>query len=122
LPDDPTLAKQMTVFERTGIVPSQFHYGNEPPAGEVTVAMQEGPATRTAVLFSTLGEFDVCTRLDPSRLASTGAVLAVYSRRRAPAFLPQVAERIAALPEAEQAVAVAVVHEVLCLMQREEAK
>jgi hypothetical protein len=122
LPGDPTLAKQLMVFERTGIVPSRFQYGQELPGNDVTVALQEGAATRTAVLFSALAEFDVCTRLDPGKLESPQAVLAVYSRRGAPGFLPQVAERIARMPEAEQEVAVALVHDVLCLMQRAEGK
>ncbi len=120
LPEDPTLAKQMMVFERTGIAPSRFQYGDAPAAGDIDVAPQEGAATRQAVLFSTLGEFDACRRLDPSRFATTKDVLAAYMRQGAPGALPIFAERIAAYPTADRAVAVTLAHELLCILQRED--
>jgi hypothetical protein len=121
LPDDPTLAKQMMVLERTGVAPSRFQYGDEPPSEDVEVAAQEGAAARQAVLFSTLGDFNACSRLDPARFATPADVLPAYARRGAPAGLPEFAELIAALPEADLAVAVATAHELLCALQRAEA-
>jgi hypothetical protein len=122
LPEDPTLAKQMTVFERTGIVPSRFQYGTEMPGEEITVAMQEGAPTRTAALFSTLSEFDACQQLDPSKYRTLDAVLARYSRPGAPDYLPRVAASIAGLPEGDRETALATAHDVLCIMQSEEAR
>jgi hypothetical protein len=117
LPEDPTLAKQMMLFERTGIVPSRFQYGNAPPGEDVTVAMEEGAAIRTAVLFSTLSEFDACTQLDPASYRTADAVLARYSRPGAPDYLPKFAASITALPEADRNDALATAHQLLCIMQ-----
>lgn len=122
LPDDPTLAKQLMVLERTGIEPSHFHYGAAPPAQDIKVAAQATPGTQSAVLFSTLSQFDVCTRINPTRYAASEDLLAAYSRSGAPPVLPKIAASIANLPNSEQATALAVSHEVLCLLQQEEAE
>ncbi len=122
LPNDPTLAKQLMVFERTGIEPSRFHFGTEVAPADIDVKASKGAATRQAVLFSTLSKFDVCTRLNPDRFTTDADLLETYSRDGAPDILPQIATSIELLPEHEQKVALAIAHDVLCLAQREEAR
>ncbi|MCA8881703.1 MAG: hypothetical protein KDA73_17520 [Rhodobacteraceae bacterium] len=122
-PDDPTLAKQMMVYERTGIRPASFTYGKITPAEPVEVAVDEAKSKAVSgVLFSSLKDFDVCTRINPARYGSPEEVLAIYTRRGAPAILPGLRERIAAMPDESQQVAVAVTHDVLCALQREEER
>jgi hypothetical protein len=121
LPDDPTLAKQLMMWERIGILPAAFQFGDAPPEGEVAVEVAEGAQTRRSVLFSTFGDYDVCDSLSPDRLPDPADQLAAYGRMGAPPVLPRIAEVIAALPAAEQAAALRVSYDILCLIKTDEA-
>ena len=122
-PEDPTLAKQLMIFERTGIAPSSFQFGADLPGGEVTVSAEaNSTAMRQAVLFSTLSDYDACARLDPARYRTPAAALAAYSLPGAPETLPQIAADIASLPETDQPAALVAARDVLCILQREDAR
>jgi hypothetical protein len=120
LPDDPTLAKQMMMWERMGDRPATFQFGTAPPVAEVVFEAGANPQTRRGVLFSTFGDYDVCVGLDPDQVGDTEAQLAAYRLMGVPPVLPKIAAKIAALPAGEQAAALRVSYEVLCAIRTEE--
>lgn len=123
LPEDPTLAKQMMVYERTGIAPGSFTFGKVAPTAPVEAKVQEAvAATKSAVLFSTLSKFDACSRLNPARYSSTEQALAVYSDNGAPDYFPKIKALIEKQPWSEQVAATAMAREVICIIQLEEKK
>ena len=122
-PDDPTLAKQMMVFERTGIEPGALIFGKDAPAEPVAATVNATvAAAKSSILYSTLSEFDACHRLNPERLNNTEQTLANYARANAPDSLPKIKVSIEALPPGEQAAALAVAHDILCILQEGEGK
>ena len=78
-------------------------------------------AIKSSVLFSTLSDFDVCTRLNPDRYADVQGLLAVYKRPSSPQMLATVAQKIEALPPDDWVAATTAAHVVLCQIQREGA-
>ncbi len=120
-PDNPTLARQMMIYERTAIVPGALQFEAEAPG--TAVALDAAAASvRQAVLFSSLSEFDACTRLDPERFATADDVIAAYSRPGAPDTVKALAADLAALPDGDKPTAVIVAHSLLCTLQLEESK
>jgi hypothetical protein len=120
LPEDPTLAKQMMMWERMGDRPAAFQFGDAPPASEVAFEVAEGPQTRRTVLFSTFGDYDVCNDLNPDRLRDPEDQLAAYGRLGVPPVLPKIAAVITALPADERPAALRMSYETLCLIKKEE--
>ena len=117
-PDDPLLVKQMVIFERTGLAPTSLALG--PDGAAVAVEAQKTlVAIKSSVLFSTLSDFDVCTRLNPDRYADVQGLLAVYKRPSSPQMLAAVAQKIEALPPDDWVAATTAAHVVLCQVQRE---
>lgn len=120
-PNDPTLAKQMMVFERTGIAPSAFTYGQAAPTAPVDVTVQENVAVaKSAVLFSSLAGFDACGRLDPARFSDPAGVLFEYRRANTPELVKRAGARIETFDPADRPLALATAHQILCLVQEAE--
>lgn len=121
LPEDPTLAKQMMVYERTGIAPAAFTFGAVAPVQPVEAKVQESlAATKSAVLFSAFGGYDACTRLRPDRFATTQDAIDAYAAKGTPGYFAKIGTALEQRPAREHAAAVAAAHEVLCIVQREE--
>lgn len=121
LPDDPTLAKQMMLYERTGISPAEFTYGKDVPATPVAaVVNEEVVKAKSAILFSTLSEFDACSLVDPEEYADASETLKVYDRHNAPDLLKKLKTEIEALDPELQDAAVISAHRILCILQEEE--
>lgn len=118
-PENPTLARQMMVYERSAIRPASLSFA-EGEADEVVVdtALASG---KQALLFSGLSEFDACSRLDPLRFGSADQVLAAYKLGNPPELVQTVGAQIEGLPSADQTVAVNVAHQILCEVQENEA-
>lgn len=122
-PEDPTLAKQLMVYERTGIKPDGLVFGKQAPDAPLKAEVDERiAAAKSSILYSTLSEFDACHRLNPERLNSTEATLRNFTRTNAPDWLAPVKAKIEARPPEEQALALAATHDVLCILQQEEGK
>jgi hypothetical protein len=115
LPDNPALARQMMVFERTGITPSALSLEQDAP---VAVTVAEGAAAHRSVLFGSLQGKDLCRDLAAERFGDDlTRTLAAYDDRGAP--LSTVAARIKDLPAEQQGSALAAVHALLCELERE---
>ncbi|WP_424990780.1 hypothetical protein [Fluviibacterium sp. S390] len=118
LPEDPTLAKQMMLYERTGISPEAFTYGDTTSAGPVVAVMnEEAVKAKSAILFSSLSKYDACSKLDPEEYGTPADVLALYARSTAPAMLKRIKAEIEALDPEMQPAAVITAHLVLCAVQ-----
>lgn len=120
-PHDPVLVKQMVIYERTGIQPTQIDYG-EGSGGPTPVTLQkEAAAAGRAVLYSLFKSYDVCVQLRPGRLTEE-SLLANYRTPGAPPGLAEVATRIEAMPAALRGDVLVMTHELLCRLQREERR
>ena len=75
-------------------------------------------AAKSAVLFSALGDFDACSRLDPRRFADADAALFAYGRANAPEVARAAGARIAAMDERDQEAALTLAYEILCAVQK----
>ncbi|WP_138464524.1 hypothetical protein [Poseidonocella sp. HB161398] len=113
-PENPTLARQMMVFERTQLQPAEVAFREDRAA---PVAAGPSAAARQSVLFSGFGSYDACQQLDPGRFASDADTLAAYGRGDPPVLVRRTAARIAALPEAQRGTALALAHGLLCDVQ-----
>ncbi len=121
-PDNPTLARQMMVHERTAITPWRLTY-DETADNDAPVRLDTGAAgAKQAVLFSSLSDYDACSRLDPERFATADETLSAYSRGDPPDLVRAVGDQIGALPGDERGLAVQLAHEILCQIQIEEEK
>jgi hypothetical protein len=121
-PDNPTLARQLMVYERTAIVPGELRFDAGSPAGTSVAVDASAAPSRQAVLFSSLSEFDACTRLDPERFATAEDAIAAYTRRGAPDVVQSIAAELDALSGDEKNTAVKVTHSLLCRLQLEEGQ
>lgn len=121
-PDNPTLAKQMMVFERTALTPANLTYDEGFGASDAVTVNAEVGAIKQAVLFSSLSEYDACSRLDPERFATAADALAAYQRGDPPKTVQVAAEAIEELPESERELGIRLAHEILCEVQFGEAQ
>ncbi len=120
-PDDPLLAKQMVIYERTGIQPKALDYG-EGSEGPTEVTLQkEAAAAARSVLYSVFGKFKVCTQLNPERL-SEASLLKNYRSANAPDYLAEVADRIEAMPASARGEVLIMTHDLLCTLHKEERR
>lgn len=121
-PDNPTLAQQMMVFERTTLRPSLIAFGDagaEPQAVDVDPTLA---GAKQAVLFSDLSEYDACSRLDPGRFGSPEDTLAAYGRGDPPELVRAIADRLGGVADEDKGIAVTLAHEILCDVQATEAE
>lgn len=116
-PDNPTLARQMMVYERTALRPDAVAFTED--GASVAVSQDAGAAAgKQAVLFSSaLSDFDACSQLDPERLSTPEATLRVYARPNAPDIVRAVGTNLEALPEEDRSTGLRVAHTLLCEMQ-----
>jgi hypothetical protein len=119
-PDNPTLARQMMVYERTAIVPATLAFENSGSASNVTIDPSAAGA-KQVVLFSALSEFDACARLDPERFATPADILAAYNRDNSPELVRAFGEQMRSMEDNNIEVALRFSHRVLCQMQDEGA-
>ncbi|MGZ2256621.1 hypothetical protein [Roseobacter sp. A03A-229] len=116
-PNNPTLARQMMVYERTAITPKAVSYSEGAPQSPL---QQNGgiASGKQAVLFSSeLSDFDACSQLDPERLATADATLRVYARPNAPDVVRLVGAELGALPAEDKESGLRIAHGILCKMQ-----
>ncbi|WP_342075686.1 hypothetical protein [Yoonia sp. SS1-5] len=121
-PDNPALAQQMMVYERTALVPGEIAFGT---AGEAPTAVNLDAGTaasRQAVLFSSLSGFEACDRLDPDRFGTPEATLAAYGRGDPPALIQSVARRLDAVAADDLPLAITIAHGILCDVEQSEAE
>lgn len=113
-PDNPVLAAQMMISERTGLAPATLQF--DPRGDGVGVAPSPGAVARGAGLFSTVASRDLCRELDPARFDNDPAkVLQAYD---VIAPLAGAASQVRALPDdAQRRAALAGSHAVLCALK-----
>ena len=116
-PDNPTLARQMMVFERTALRPAEIAYGGEGAPAQTTQLDETLASAKQMVLFSDLSDYDACSRLDPDRFGSAEDTLAAYRRGDPPELVQAVATRLDGLPEADRPAALRLSHDILCDVQ-----
>lgn len=116
-PDNPTLARQMMVFERTALRPTEIAYGNEGSPAQSTQLEETLASAKQMVLFSDLSDYDACSRLDPDRFGSPEDTLAAYDRGDPPELVQAVATRLGAVSEADKPTALRLAHDILCDVQ-----
>lgn len=113
-PENPTLARQMMVYERSQVRPDALNYTEGAPATAV-VAAQAGAGT--AVLFSSESNgFDACQLLEPGVVASE-TTLARYARPNAPEVVREIGVQLGELSETELATGLRIANDILCIMQ-----
>lgn len=96
------------VYERTGIAPGALTFGKAVPVASVEATGQEAMmAPKSTVLFSTMRDFDACSRLNPARYAATGDALGVYADAAAPRSFPHIKALIEQQPDADHGPATA---------------
>jgi hypothetical protein len=112
-PDNPVLARQMMISERSGLNATNLRF--DPEAAGVAVTLAAGSGARGANLFSNTGARDFCRELAPERFANdTGNILNAYGDIEV--FAP-VATRVRALPAEHRLGALIAAHAMLCATQ-----
>lgn len=115
--DNPSLAQQMMIFERTGLRPSEVSFGI---TGEdvKSVELDTLVAQRTAsVLYNAFGDFDVCGRLRPERLGDPAGTLGTYNAAGSPDVVQQIGGYLSLVSEQELPTALALSHDILCAVK-----
>jgi hypothetical protein len=116
-PDNPRLAREMMVYERTRLKPAALSFDTSGPATEVTVG--EGAGATAAVLYSALKSADNCRELAPARSGNdVNKLLEAYNNRGGP--LAVVATQVRALPPEQRAGALESVRTLLCELEKPE--
>lgn len=114
-PDNPTLARQMMIYERHRLVPGALKLDQD-FGSAVTAAA--GPDTRSAVLFSNLQGKALCRDLAPAEYGNdTAKLLRAWGDVGKP--LSDLAEAVGALPADQRAPALAGAHALLCGLERD---
>ncbi len=119
--DNPSLAQQMMVFERTGLRPSELSFGTA--AGEDVRPLRSGYercARAYQVLYNAFGDFDVCGRLRPERLDDPAGTLGTYTSAGAPEVVQQIGGYLSRVSEQELPTALALSHDILCAVKDSE--
>jgi len=117
LPGNPTLARQLMVFERTAILPGRLKFEEASGEGEAVTLEASLAGAKQTVLFSNLADFDACSQLDPLRYATAEETLAAYGRGDPPQMVKAVGTVLDDVDEADREVAVGLAHSILCEMQ-----
>jgi len=120
LPDNPTLARQMMVFERTAILPGRLKFDETTGESEAVTLEASLSGAKQTVLFSDMSDYDACSQLDPGRFASPEDTLAAYGRGDPPSMVTAVATALGGVPEPDRAMAVDLAHSILCEVQMAE--
>jgi hypothetical protein len=114
-PDNPALALQMMIFERTGITPSTLTFDK---GSGVAVKLAEGAAAHQAVLFASLQGKDLCRDLAATRFGDdVKKILQAYDDRGEP--LATVAAKVRDLPDEHKRSSLVAVHAFLCELEKE---
>lgn len=114
-PDNPALARQMMIFERTGITPSTLNFDKGPG---VAVKL-ERTAAHQAVLFGSLQGKDLCRELAPTRFGDdVKKTLQAYDDQGEP--LATVAAKVRDLPDEHKRSSLVAVHAFICKLEKEE--
>lgn len=109
-PDNPVLARQMMISERSGLNATNLKFDAE--AAGVAVTLAAGAGARSASLFSNAGARDLCRELAPERFGNdTGNILNAYGDIEA---LAPVATQVRALPADHRLGALLAAHAMLC--------
>ena len=109
-PDNPVLARQMMISERTGLNAANLKF--DPGAAGVAVTLAAGAGARSASLFSNAGDRDFCRELAPERFGNdTANILNAYGDIET--FAP-VANQVRALPAEQRLGALLAAHAMLC--------
>lgn len=112
-PDNPVLARQMMISERSGLNATNLKF--DPEAAGVAVTLAAGAGARGANLFSNAGARDLCRELAPERFANdTGNMLNAFGDIDAFASL---ASQVRALPAEHRLGALRAAHAVICAMK-----
>jgi hypothetical protein len=117
-PDNPALAAQMMISERSGLNPAKLKF--DPKSDAVEVTASAGAAAKGSGLFSSVGRRNLCRELDPARFDNDSAkTLDAYA---AIDPLVDAARQMRALPDdAQRTAAVNAAHAVLCAIGKKEA-
>jgi hypothetical protein len=103
-------ARQMVVYERTGIAPAGAIVNSE-------IAAQQ-QAQKSHALFADLGEINLCYELNPERAqGNAGQVLTTY-RLQDNETLNDVAQRVEAIPEQYQIQVLDVIWHFVCSIEK----
>lgn len=121
-PENPSLARQMMVYERTALAPAKLTYDQKSGTTETVSVNAAVSGAKQPVLYGSLSDYDACTRLDPVRFATADDALAAYGRGDPPKAVRVVAETIKDLPVSERALAVHLAHQIMCEIQIEESE
>lgn len=114
-PDNPTLARQMMIYERHRLVPGALKLDQD---FGTAVTAAAGPDTRSAVLFSNLQGKALCRDLAPTEYGNdTAKLLRAWGDVGKP--LSDLAEAVGALPADQRAPALAGAHALLCGLERD---
>lgn len=116
-PDNPVLAQQMMVYERTRLEPASLSFDTK--GAPTAVKQGAGAAATTAVLFSALKGKDNCRELAPSNFANDVNKLLVGYDNRGGA-LSVVAAHVRTLPPTQQAAALESVRTLICELEKPE--
>ena len=117
-PDNPVLAAQLMVHERTGITPAELKFDKDAAATPVAAASDAG-ALRPG-LMATAVKANLCADLAPRRFGGrVASTLEAWVDEKGPYRV--VAERIAQLPAAQQAGALEAAHLLVCELGRDTA-
>jgi hypothetical protein len=115
--DNPELAAQMMVYERTRLEPGALRFSPAAPA--TPVKQGAGAATMGAVLFSSLKGKNYCRDLTLANYGNdAGKLLAGYENRGG--ALAVVAAHVKSLPTAQHAAALEAVRTLVCELEKEE--
>jgi hypothetical protein len=109
-PDNPVLARQMMISERSGLNATNLKFDSE--AAGVAVTLASGAGARSASLFSNAGARDLCRELAPERFANDPAnILNAFGDIES---LAAVANQVRALPTDHRFGALLAAHATLC--------
>ncbi len=116
-PDNPVLAAQLMVHERTGLTPAALQFDKAAVATPVSAASDAG-ALRPG-LMATAVKASLCADLAPRRFGGrVASTLEAWVDEKGPYRV--VAERIARLPDAQQASALEAAHLLVCELGRDD--